>query len=144
MWRLHHLAVITLLAAAMVMAAGAVVIATWPPSAPPRPAPVMAAPPVPVITVPPWCAAYEPDPEGQAAVAGVLGLTCRQLLALLAAASGRTWVSTAATDGIDWPRVAKLRRGAVVIRIWRGNDSGAAQSLADELHARGWESMPGD
>jgi hypothetical protein len=133
---------LTVLPAALLAAAAAVAgCTTASPAARTATRPV---PSVPVTTVPAWCTAYEPDQTGQAAVAGADGMTCHQLLILLAAVTQRGWVSTQAADGASRPRVAKLQHGDVTIRIWQGNDSGAAASAANELHAQGWAAMPGE
>ena len=135
---MRHAGLAVLPAVLLAAAAGAGCTSSPPARMIARPAPTG-----PVVTVPAWCMAYEPDPTGQAAVAGATGMTCHQLLDLLAGVTMRGWTSTQATDGTDLPRVAKLQRGGVTIRIWRGNESGAAQSAANQLHAQGWTAESG-
>ena len=135
---MRHAGLAVLPAVLLAAAAGAGCTSSPPARTVARPAPTG-----PVVTVPAWCTAYEPDQTGQAAVAGVTGMTCHQLLDLLAGVTMRGWTSTQATDGTDSPRVAKLQHGDVTIRLWQGNDSGAAQSAANQLHAQGWTAASG-
>lgn len=86
----------------------------------------------------PACSAYEPGAMGEAAVASGHGMTCAALVDILDYASGPRWISTLATDGIDWPKVARLRHGAMTIELWSLDSSNAAGMVAGRLMSYGW------